>query len=392
MDFNPNEQYNNVQNGNGANGQNIGFNGYNQNPQGNSYRNPVPPYVPHTPPYIPPVPPQYQQYQPIYQYPVNPEFEKKQKDKKILKSMSTAFGIAVIIYVVVSNAFVFGLYLLSRYSSVIYGLLNNSTGQYILQSFLSVFFIGGPFLISYLILRKKKYVGILPYGTAYNKKAAISLTMFLIPIMLISTIAVNLISYIFQSVVGITFESGMDDMTVDGPIGALALIISLAVIPAFVEEFCIRGVVLQPLRRYGDKFAIVVSALIFSILHGNMVQIPYTLVAGIYLGYLCVATGSIWPSIILHFVNNMYSAVQLIVLAEFGETASTVAAYVMLGAFVVIGIVGGIIFFRMNYKADLKKGVNTLKTGEKIGAVLSSPALIIAIVFMLLTTAASVVI
>ena len=88
----------------------------------------------------------------------------------------------------------------------------------------------------------------------------------------------------------------------------------------------------------------------------------------------------------------MYSAVQLIILAEFGETASTVAAYVMLGAFVVIGIVGGIIFFRMNYKADLKKGVNTLKTGEKIGAVLSSPALIIAIVFMLITTAASIVI
>ena len=185
---------------------------------------------------------------------------------------------------------------------------------------------------------------------------------------------------------GITFESGMEDMTAEGPWDAIILAISLAVIPAVVEEFCIRGVVLQPLRRYGDKFAIIMSAAIFSILHGNMVQIPYTLVAGIYLGYLCVATGSIWPSIVLHFVNNMFSAVQLIILSNYGENAGAGAVVIMLGVLVAVGIAGGLIFFNMGYKTDLKKGVNTLKTGEKVGAVLSSPALIVAIIFMLIST------
>ncbi|MDE5994363.1 MAG: CPBP family intramembrane metalloprotease, partial [Oscillospiraceae bacterium] len=152
----------------------------------------------------------------------------------------------------------------------------------------------------------------------------------------------------------------------------------------------IRGVVLQPLRRYGDKFAIVMSAAIFSILHGNMVQIPYTLVAGIYFGYLCVATGSLWPSIVLHFINNMFSVIQLVVLSNYGEEKSAIAVMLMLGVLIAIGIAGGFIFFNMNYKANLKSGVDTLKTGEKTVSVLKSPAMIIAIVFMLISTALSV--
>lgn len=374
MDYHPNGQFNNnSQNGNVNNGQNVGFNGYNQNSQNVPYGNYfAPPYAP-----IPPLP-------------VNPQAEQKRKDRNILKTMGFSFGLAIILYFVLSNAVIAIFYLISRFSPSLKSFMSSQTGMYVLQSFMSVLFIGGPFLISYLILRKKKYVGILPYGTTYNKKAAISLTMFLTPVMLVSTIIINLISTVFQSAVGITFESGIEDMTAEGPLNAIVLAISLAVIPAIVEEFCIRGVVLQPLRRYGDKFAIVMSAAIFSILHGNMVQIPYTLVAGIYLGYLCIATGSMWPSIVLHFINNMFSAVQLIVFSNYGEKASAAAVVIMLGVLVAVGIAGGLIFFNMGYKTELKKGVNTLKTGEKVGSVLSSPALIIAIAFMLFTTVTTV--
>lgn len=374
MDYNSNGQFNNnSQNGNVNNGQNGGFNGFNQNPQNSPYGNNfVPPFVPLSP------------------FPVNPQEEQKRKDKKILTTMGFSFGLAIILYFVLSNAVIAFLYLIARFSPSLESFMNSQTGDYVLQSFMSVLFIGGPFLISYSILKKKKYVGILPYGTTYNRKAAVSLTMFLAPVMLVSTIIVNLISAVFQDAVGITFEGGMEDMTAEGPFASIILAFALAVIPAIVEEFCIRGVVLQPLRRYGDKFAIVMSAAIFSILHGNMVQIPYTLIAGIYLGYLCVVTGSIWPSIVLHFINNMFSAVQLIILSNYGETASAASVVIMLGVLVAVGIAGGLIFFNMGYKTELKKGVNTLKTGEKVGSVLKSPALIVAIVFMLFTTVTTV--
>lgn len=369
MDFNSNGQFNNTQNGSLNNGQNFGFNGYNQPLQNYS----APPYYPVMPQFVP-----------------NPQQEQKRKDKKILKTMGFAFGLAIILYFVLSNVVVALLYLAAAFIPSVETFLNDSTGTYALQGFLSVFFIGGPFLLSYSILKSKKYVGILPFGTTYNKKAAASLVMFLAPVVLISTIIINLISSIFQDAVGITFESGLEDMAVEGPLSAVVLTFTLAVIPAIVEEFCIRGVVLQPLRRYGDKFAIVMSAAIFSILHGNMVQIPYTLVAGIYFGYLCVATGSLWPSIILHFINNMFSVIQLVVLSNYGEEMSARVLMLMLGLLVAVGIAGGFIFFNMHYKANLKNGVDTLKTGEKTASVLKSPAMIIAIIFMLITTALSI--
>lgn len=365
MDFNPNGQFNeNSQNGN---------NGFNQNPQSNPFGNYSAP-----PRYVTP------------QYYINPQEEQRRKDKKILKTMGFSFGLAIILYFVLTNVTVALLYLISRFIPSVGRFMDDTVGSYTMQAFLSVFFIGGPFLLAYRILKKKKYVGILPFGTTYNKKAAVSLTMFLAPVVLISTMIINYISAIFQSIMGITFESGLEDMTAEGPVSAIVLTFSLAVIPAVVEEFCIRGVVLQPLRRYGDKFAIIMSAAIFSILHGNMVQIPYTLVAGIYFGYLCVATGSLWPSIVLHFINNMFSVIQLVVMSNYGEKASVAALLIMMGVLAATGIAGGLIFFNMRYKTELKQGVNTLKAGEKTVSVIKSPAMIIAIVFMLITTAMSI--
>lgn len=377
MDFNNNGQNNNYfqngsENGSENGGQNAGFNGFNQNPQNNPYQN----YS---------APPRF--FMP--QFVVNPQEEQRRKDKSILKTMGFSFGMAIILYFVLSNLVAI-LYILSKFFPSIDRFLNDTVGLYTLQAYLSVFFIGGPFLLAYRILKKKKYVGILPFGTTYNKKAAISLTAFLAPVVLISTIIVNLISSIFQDLAGITFKSGLEDMTAEGPFSAAVLVFTLAVFPAIIEEFCIRGVVLQPLRRYGDKFAIIMSAAVFSILHGNMVQIPYTLVAGIYFGYLCVATGSLWPSIVLHFINNLFSAVQLIILSNYGEKESEDAIIIMLGVLIVAGIAGGLTFFNMHYKTKLQKGVTTLTAGEKTASVLKSPAMIIAIVFMLITTATSV--
>lgn len=85
--------------------------------------------------------------------------------------------------------------------------------------------------------------------------------------------------------------------------------IECAVVPALVEEFAVRGVIMQPLRRYGDRFAIVMSALIFALMHGNMLQIPVALIGGIALGYFAIATKSIWTSVAIHFANNLIAVI-----------------------------------------------------------------------------------
>ena len=316
--------------------------------------------------------------------------EEKKKDKKILRKISSNFGLAVIIYVTLSFAVSFLIGVLSKHLPSLLMLFENNNLSLAYSVVGSIFYIGVPFGLVYFSLKRKNYAGLLPFGTVYNKKAAVNLTMMLAPIMLVSSMVVNFISLIFQEMAGMEFSSGLEDIQMSGVRGFIIATISMAVVPAIIEEFAIRGVVMQPLRRYGDKFAIVASALIFSIMHGNMAQIPYTVIGGIYLGYLAVATGSIWPSIILHFINNMYSVIIMTVDTNFGETWSGMVSMGMLAVLVAVGVFGGVAFKSMNYKTTLEKGVDTIKTGEKCAALFGNVPMIIAIIMMVGITLTSI--
>ena len=165
---------------------------------------------------------------------------------------------------------------------------------------------------------------------------------------------------------GINFSSGMEDFEVTGSGNFLAMTLFVAIIPALLEEIAIRGVLLQPLRRFGDKFAIFVSALIFALLHGNMVQVPYTIVAGIYFGYVAVATGSLWPSIILHFLNNFYSVIVTAADSNLSGGAAKVLTILILAIMTIVGVFAFTKYRAMNYKVKMEKGVKSLKSYEKI--------------------------
>lgn len=319
----------------------------------------------------------------------NNNLAEKNNDKKILRTMGNLFGGAVIAFIALSMAVSFAIGLISTVFPKAMMLFGDQIANDAYGIVSSILFIGAPFLLAYAVLKKKKYAGILPMGTAYNRKAAVYIVMMMLPVMIISTLIINIVSFNIQNMLGITFTSGID-MTVKGFSGTAMCVISMAVVPALVEEIAIRGVIMQPLRRYGDKFAIVASAMIFSLLHGNMVQIPYTLVAGIYFGYIAVATGSIWPTIVLHFLNNLYSAVIISTDGNFGETAANGAMYAMLAAMIVTGIIGAVLFFRMRYTVKLANGVETFKTSEKVTALFGTVPMVIAIIIMIILTSTSV--
>jgi len=88
-------------------------------------------------------------------------------------------------------------------------------------------------------------------------------------------------------------------------VGDLVLaILVVALVPAICEELLFRGVVLNGLRSKGKWVAILLSALIFALMHNNIEQLPYTFALGVVLGYVVYQTGSIIPSVIMHACNN----------------------------------------------------------------------------------------
>lgn len=87
----------------------------------------------------------------------------------------------------------------------------------------------------------------------------------------------------------------------------LIAIFASAVLPAFCEEFANRGMLLSGLKKLGIKKAIVLSGLVFGLMHLNIGQFGYAFLIGMFFAFIFFATGSILPSIIIHFMNNAVS-------------------------------------------------------------------------------------
>lgn len=116
-----------------------------------------------------------------------------------------------------------------------------------------------------------------------------------------------------------TAQALTDKMTNVDTIGGLLLnLLVIALIPAVGEEMTFRGVIQQSLtRRMNPHIAIILSAAIFSFFHFQFFGFLPRMFLGILLGYMFYITGSLWTSILMHFVNNG-AAVTLYYLGNIG--------------------------------------------------------------------------
>jgi len=72
------------------------------------------------------------------------------------------------------------------------------------------------------------------------------------------------------------------------------------------EELVFRGAILRELLKWKENpwIGIFISAMLFSLVHMNPVQMPHAFLVGILLGWLYYRTDSIIPGVTWHWVNN----------------------------------------------------------------------------------------
>jgi membrane protease YdiL (CAAX protease family) len=167
-------------------------------------------------------------------------------------------------------------------------------------------------------------------------------------------------------------------------------VVQVAISPALFEEFAFRGVMMQSLRRYGDKFAIVASALVFGVFHGNIVQAPFAFLLGLVMGYLAIATGSVWTAVLIHFANNLNSVLLSIYQQGHGDGAINEIYYAEL----IIALLAGataLVLFRSNKTRNTlaPAPVGVSKKG-RMSAFLLSPAMIILLILLVGNAIASI--
>lgn len=95
--------------------------------------------------------------------------------------------------------------------------------------------------------------------------------------------------------------------SVAGDSDTFSMFLYASILAPVWEELLFRGYILRTLRPYGKRFAILSSAVLFGLFHGNLLQTPYALLMGLMLGYVTVEYSIIW-AMLVHMFNNLVLA------------------------------------------------------------------------------------
>lgn len=138
-----------------------------------------------------------------------------------------------------------------------------------------------------------------------------------------------------------------------------------------VEEIVYRGILLENLRKYGDAFAIVISALIFGMSHGY--GILHTFLGGIFTGILYVKSNQLSYPILMHLFINLFSILLVSWIGKFFEIGSINMESLILAIIsIIIAFVLYIIAKKKNYSeiknikiSEIKKIIPQLKKDKE---------------------------
>ena len=89
---------------------------------------------------------------------------------------------------------------------------------------------------------------------------------------------------------------------------ALQVLVMVILAPLF-EEFIFRKTLIDRMRVYGEKLAVVTSALIFGLFHGNLSQFFYAAALGAVFGFIYLKTGKLRYTVGLHVFINFVGSV-----------------------------------------------------------------------------------
>lgn len=311
----------------------------------------------------------------------------KETRNEILK-VSSILGVCILLF-----------YALSEFSGkLVVRLVNagaipyNFTSQNIIQILYTLLTILVPFAIgAYFVKRVQKRENLL----LLDKPKSGVLLAEAVGIGLLAIVVANMITALivrFFEVYGVTFDSYKPESPSSGYQLAWMLL-SNAIVPALVEEFALRGVFLQALRKYGDAFAVLASALLFGIMHGNMTQAPFAFLLGAVLAVLVIVTGSLWTSMLVHLLNNTYSVVMTTLLERSDETVLAMATVSFYTLFSIYGAIALVYFLGMHHGRDLLRaryqpggpalmGIRTYRRQAWLYT-LVSPAMLVAVIVLL---------
>lgn len=229
------------------------------------------------------------------------------EEKKGIRKAALIIGLSVLILMGVSFFWATAYFFIMGRLGIDYNraleIVSDPAVMQVVQIIISTLMFSVPFIIVF----KANHISISETVPLGKPKKGNRLAMFFIGLSLcaFANIANSYAGYFFSGF-GINYNVDYGENP-SGIFGFLLSFLATAIVPAFMEEFACRGLIMGILRRYGDGFAILMTATVFGLMHGNFDQMPFAFMVGLALGFIVVQTNSLWIAVAVHGTNNFVS-------------------------------------------------------------------------------------
>lgn len=269
-----------------------------------------------------------QQPQPYYPPPIQPPSEEKQFRNK-LSFMSGG----LLIYSAVMYIIVFGIMIMYM---IIEAIRETPDTEEITAKLMETdmgmsmaVIIGCAVMILYFFRRiKPKEI-----FTAHRQKMTASKFIMLVCVLMCIQLPISLFDIFFEAVLnqlGLSAQAAIESSQAGST--TISMMLYAGFIGPFAEEFIYRGYTMRSLERTGagKGYALIISSMLFGIMHANPTQSIYAFFAGMVFGYAAMEYGIIW-SILLHITNNfVFGDVMVFISKRLSEEASNILDWGML--------------------------------------------------------------
>lgn len=155
----------------------------------------------------------------------------------------------------------------------------------------------------------------------------------------------NMLMAIFQIFLKSTaYEESMSQISAGKSI--FVMLFWMGIIAPIAEEMIFRWLVYLRLRDYLRMgWSMVISAVLFGVYHGNILQAIYASLLGLAFAYVLEKSGNPWSCVLLHVGANIWS----LLLSEYGTGLVERAPYLLVGVVYVVmpaAVIGGFAYFR----------------------------------------------
>ena len=216
---------------------------------------------------------------------------------------------------------------------------------------------------------------------------------------LLMSMVTNIILQILKSLLHLNFTDISFDFG-DGIGGFIVSFVSLSIFAPICEGIIFRSAVYRHTEIMGQSFAVVFSAIVFALMHGNLEQLPYTFVMGLGFAYLFAKTRSLLIPMLLHFLTNTTTVIFTSIIGttdtdelstllsnrDFAAVIPTVLYSLVIYGIIIAAIVLGIIELvrTIRRRERLMGSIFPISGAKKTAVFLTAPVTIITLILLVL--------